>query len=239
MRKRSTLPAACRNRHHNYPTEDPAAMCVGCGRKRGRARALGPEKAQGLRLVLGTPPDGPEKLREPSAVAGDSTPIAPPDPPSPATHSVAEEKRRKFIPRVARRLTQLFDYSTDFLVERGFKRFPNDAQAEDMADFEECLSDALGVWFPDVSIGPVAGMAIAATFIVAEKAWNAEKIPAKALPAVKARPESPAEPSGAAAPPGTEVPPPPPTTPGSAHQNGSAPAAATDQERTMLLDLQI
>ncbi len=216
-------PKSCQQRHHSYESDAPGAKCLGCGKVRGtrETRALGAGGAAALRASLGLHPQTDSGISQPpdhkpAPEVVSSAPAATPDlEPEPA------KKRSRLWPRVARRLTQVFDAASDAFVEKVLKRQPNDAEVEDVEEFEEELAAKLAIWFPDIAMGPGMGVLMAGTFIVAEKAWNAERI-------------APAEKPQKLTTPITPQPPPPPAPPPT---NGAHAAGMTDDVETLLHDL--
>lgn len=188
------IPKSCQQRHHSYDSDGTDAVCLGCGKRRGtrEARALGAGGAQSLRAALGigdqvvSPVEAPEKQQQPQP-GPEVAPFLPGPAAAPAAELEPQRSRPSAViwPKVAHRLTQAFDTLTDALVEKT-GRVPNDAEPEDLQDFEGALGEQLGIWFPDVAAGPKARMGLAAFFIVMEKRWNAEKVAPAAAPAVKA-----------------------------------------------------
>jgi hypothetical protein len=229
------IPKACRNRHHSYPSDEPGAACAGCGRVRGArsARALGAEGAQSLRAALGVAraePARTEASEPPTQEAANISPLeetAPaPTAPAPTLPDPQDAKRKRLAPRMAARLTKVFDAATDWAVERS-GRVPNDAEEEDLDDFREGLTEWLTQAMPNVVIGPKTQMGMAAFFIIAEKAWNAERVPPKPKPA-ELQPVTPP-----AAPPGS----PSPAAAGPAPSPNGAPDADSIQAEIDRLDL--
>lgn len=234
-----TIPKSCRHRHHSYPSDDPGAECLGCGKKRGAysPRALGAAGVGGLRAALGItdsqgagppqekqqPPPAPETASSAPAVAPLLDQAEPRD---------LDRPRRPpssvLWPKVAHRLTQAFDSVTDTVIEKT-GRVPNSAEPEDLAEFEGALAEQLGIWFPDVAAGPKARMGMAAFFIVMGKRWNAEKI-APPKPTMVIPTPTPTTPP--------PQPPAPPAQPPNGHHFDAPVVATTAAEATLLHDLE-
>lgn len=226
------IPKSCANRHHSYPTDAPGAVCTGCGRvRRARdGRALGAERAQSLRAALGVANPaassnsaGPVVNGHPADTGGGA--VSPDTTPPPASLiDPGDAKRKRLAPRMAKRLTQVFIAATGAAIERWGRRVPNDPEPEDVAEFEEGLSEQLRVWMPEVELSPPVQMAMAGVFIVMEQAWNAEKLlpPAPKIAATT-----------------TPTPAPPPPSPPAPPPNGVHDADSTRGAETLLRDLDL
>jgi hypothetical protein len=218
------IPKPCLQRHHNYGTD---GVCAGCGKKRGtrEPRAGG----AGLRAALGINDVQPKREDPPATDAGEGdaggrpAPVASPQP-APAAAPDKPKRGARFWQRVAEKLWWVFDTGTDALIERT-GRVPNAPQEETVTEFQEELATKLATWFPDREMGPGAACIVAGGFIIAEKAWNAEKI----------APPPPKAPTATTTPPPEPRPTPTEETPPNGHS--AAPAAATEAEVALLQSL--